>query len=87
MQKLRVRFQNTPWDALLIPSSVSPCLNSSVRVGTVMRTKYRLDNNSEVDLPVSCGSGTDGESPIRWKNHTLPIPPPIEMGGFLGGII
>ena len=42
MQKLPVEFKNTPWNAPQVPRSVSLCLNSPVRVGTVMQAYYWL---------------------------------------------
>ena len=41
-------------------------------------------NNSDVDLPVSCGSGIELERIYR-KNHT-PIHPTTKAVGILGGL-
>ena len=42
-------------------------------------------NSSDVDLPVSCGSGIELERIYR-KNHTS-IHPLVKTSGILGGII
>jgi len=42
-------------------------------------------NNSDVDQPVSCGSGIELERIYR-KNRT-PILPPIKINSFLGEIL
>jgi len=51
----------------------------------VLQNPKTFVNNSEENLPVSCGSGIDAET-IYHKNYT-PIPLPIKMSGLLGGML
>jgi len=56
------------------------CDGRNSDAGTVL-----AGNNSDVDPPVSCGSGTELKRICR-KNRT-PIHPLVETSGFLGEIL
>ena len=44
-------------------------------------------NNSDVDLPVSCGSGMSVVKNSTHRKNRTPIHPLVETSGFLGGIL
>ena len=70
--------------SLKTPSIVKKSAISSI---SEKRDTFFNDNNSDVDLLVSCGSRTKLESLCR-KNYTsFPIPPRPEEWGILGGFL
>jgi len=44
-------------------------------------------NSSDVDLPVSCGSGMSVVKDSTHRKNHIPIPPLVKTSGFLGGVL
>ena len=69
MQKLGGRKTCTPTDASQVRSNCDSVIKHHCGVGEVLQDLKTPPNNSDVNLPVSCGSGMEVET-SHWKNHS-----------------
>ena len=84
MQKLGRRKTYTPTDASQVRSdNCDSVIKHHCGVGEVLQDLKTLPNNSDVNLPVSCGSGMEVGTSHR-KNHSpfTPLPEGRGIGGL-----